>query len=342
VGLPEDGGVAGKPVMEAGGHRQAHGPGSVEEKVVAADVAGVVAGEEEHGVGDVQGGEGAVGQERLLRHARLGLLQSEGHARGVLQHALEHGRGGGVRRHHVHADAVAAELQRRGPHQARERRLAHAVRVRAQPAHHARGAARAHDGAAPGRLHHARGVLDPHHGASQVHRQRLVELREVELLDGPQRAHEPGVAVVHVQLPLPPHGLVHHGRHLVLAADIAAHELRLLPELLRQPNSPFLVHVCDHDEGTVLHEQANRRLPYATRAARHHRHFACKPVMSFQATDFHPPSPSPKRKIHHGKKTKEARWCIGTCLPTMAPLWWNLNAIGATRTMRVASTSLRS
>ena len=51
--LPEDGGVTGKPVMEAGGHRHAHGPGSIEEKVVAADVVGVVAGEEEHGVGDV-------------------------------------------------------------------------------------------------------------------------------------------------------------------------------------------------------------------------------------------------------------------------------------------------
>ena len=129
-------------------------------------------------------------------------------------------------------------------------------------------------------------MLDAHHGASQVDGYGFVEVCEVEFFDGAQSAHEACVAVVHVQLALPAHGFVHQCRHVLLVSHIAAHEMRMVSELVRELASSLFVDVCDDDVGAMLHEQARRRLPYSTSAPGYHHHFACKPVMSFQALIF--------------------------------------------------------
>ena len=127
--LPQNGSVAGKPVAETRGNGQAGGPGRIKEQIMATNVPCFIATQIQHGVGHILGGERTAGQERSLRHSLLGLLQSVRLAGGVFQHSLEHGRGSGIRGHHVHADAIAPKLQSCGSDQAFERGLGDAVSV---------------------------------------------------------------------------------------------------------------------------------------------------------------------------------------------------------------------
>jgi hypothetical protein len=252
---------------------------TVDHKVVARHVLGVVGGQVHGGPGDVDGLAGGAPELPEApddgRHLRL--VGCPAQHRGEL--AQHHRRGHRVRRDAVDADAEARQLGRRGLDDPRDGELGHRVRVRAQPAEDAADARHAEDRPSSSsslrgrrRQHGARGVLDPGQRPAHVHGHDGVELRQVQAGDPRRawgkRAHDAGAVEHDVQPAVARHGGVHGRGDAVLDGHVAVHEVGVRAQLVGRLEAQLGVDVReDYGPRAFLDELAGRGLAQPARAS---------------------------------------------------------------------------
>jgi hypothetical protein len=259
---------------------------------VAGDISGLVAGQEEHGLGDVHGSQsGALERGQLpdhLLHLPHLLVAGHGDVEAGAVVALapgvdEHGRGDAEGRHAVDPDAVRAELAGRVLGEADDGVLGGGVGVRAEAAEHARDAGDGDDAPGAARRHGQRRVLHPERGAQRVDAENAVELAGVQGEDAPGGARlpaqHPGVAAVGVEpAAVARQGKVHGAPDVLLHGHVAAHEAGPRAQRRRQRVPRGLVDVRDHHPRPVLDEQPHDGLADPARAARHNGHLPVQPA----------------------------------------------------------------
>uniref|UniRef100_A0A804LIR2 Uncharacterized protein n=1 Tax=Zea mays TaxID=4577 RepID=A0A804LIR2_MAIZE len=285
------------------------GDAAVHDKVVARYIPGLVAGQEEHRLGDVPGPErGALERGQAPDHL-LHLLHllvaghgdvevevevSVGVGGGVVVALApgvdEHGRGDAEGRDAVDPDPVRAQLAGGVLGEPDDGVLGGGVGVRAEAAQHGRDAGDGDDAPRAARRHGARRVLHPERGAQRVDAEHAVELGRVEGQDAPGgarlAAQHPGVVAVDVEAAaVARQRPVHGAPDVVLHGHVAAHEADLRAQRRRQRLPRGVVDVRDHHPGPVLGEQPHDGLADPARAARHNGHLPVQPARQVVVTN---------------------------------------------------------
>lgn len=245
---------------------------------MAGDKTGLVAGQEDGGVGHVHHGPASPFYEAALLPDGAGDFLGRHVVPPEHPPVVHHEH---LRRHPVRGDAVdpdplVAQLARGGPDQAHDGPLRHRVGMAGEAAQQCRGARAADDGASPAALRHRPGrVLDPVNDAVDVHRDHGPCLVHVHAHDTPVRPGDTGVVEDDIQAAFPRQRELHRRLHVGLLRDVTVDVPAA--DRFRQFGSQPVHYVGNDDVCAMLGEEFRRAGADASRPTSYDRNLTQQP-----------------------------------------------------------------